>query len=222
MIDLRRIAIIDDHPLLATALRAELEQSGVEVEHLDPTIGAEQLLDAISSSAPDCAVVDLGLPFPGGGAALIGPLVDRHIRVVVLTGETELQLLARSSGAGAEAVLSKSEPLTDIVETILQVAGGQAVRAAQRAELATELRRLLTEQDERQAPFATLSPRERQVLAGLMDGQAPAVLAERNYVSVATVRSQIKSVLGKLGVSSQLQAVAMAHRSRWSPKDDQP
>ncbi len=220
--ELRRITIIDDHPLLAKALRADLERGGAAVEQLDPTVGAEQLLDTIVCSRPDCAVVDLGLPFPGGGAALIAPLADSRIRVVVLTGETERRLLARSSVAGAEAVLSKAEPLSDIVETILQVACGQSVRAAQRAELAAELHRLMAEQDERQAPFATLSPREREVLAGLMDGQAPAALAERNYVSVATIRSQIKSVLGKLGVSSQLQAVAMAHRSQWIPNEHQP
>lgn len=216
----RRIIITDDHPLLAAALRSELEQSGAEVEQLDPAVGIDQLLETISSREPDCVVVDLGLPFPGGGLALIPPLVERGIRSIVLTGESKRILLARASGAGAEAVLSKSEPLPEIVETILQVAGGQSVRAGQRAELAMELQRIVAERTEREAPFAELSPREQEVLAGLMNGQAPAVLAEQNYVSVATVRSQIKSLLGKLGVSSQLQAVAMANRSRWNPRED--
>ena len=220
--EFRRIIIVDDHPLLAAALCEELERSGVGVEQLDPTVGAEQLFDTISSRQPDCVVLDLGLPFPGGGSALVGPLVDQEIRVVILTGETERQLLARSSGAGAEAVLSKSEPLNDIVDTILRAADGEAVRTAQRAELAVELHRLMAEQNQRQSPFDGLSPRERQVLAGLMDGVRPSVLAERNYVSVATVRTQIKGLLGKLGVSSQLEAVAMAHRSRWSLTEDQP
>mgnify|MGYP001822140592 CR=1 FL=1 len=213
----RRLVIVDDHPLLAAGLRSELERSGAEVDLLDPTVGVAELIDRITAKRPDCAVLDLGLPFPGGGTMLIEPLVEREVPVVVLTGETEQQLLARSSEAGAKVVLSKAEPLGSIVETILQVAGGQDVRAAQRAELAAELRRLLAEQDQRQAPFAALSPREQQVLAGLMDGQAPSDLAEEHYVSVATVRTQIKSLLAKLGVSSQLQAVAMAHRNEWRP-----
>lgn len=218
----RRIIIIDDHPLLAEALRGELERSGAEAELLDPTVGPERLVETVSSHSPDCAVLDLGLPFPGGGSDLIEPLVDHEVRVVVLTGETERPVLARSLGAGAEAVLSKSEPLDEIVETILQVSGGQAVRTAQRAELAVELQRLLAEQEQRDMVFAALSRRERQVLAGLMEGRAPSDLAEQNYVSIATVRSQIKSVLSKLGVSSQLQAVAMAHRSHWNPEEEQP
>lgn len=222
MMEALSIAIIDDHPLVAAGLQRELERSGAQVALLDPTVGAEPLLDTVSAHRPDCAVVDLGLPFGGGGTALIGPLVGEGIRVVVLTGETEPQPLARSSGEGAEVVLSKSEPLTDIVETILRVASGQAVRPGQRHELAAELHRLVAERNQRQAPFADLSPREQQVLAGLMSGHGPAALAERHYVSVATIRAQIRSVLGKLGVSSQLEAVVLAHRNRWDPEDDRP
>jgi DNA-binding NarL/FixJ family response regulator len=217
----RRIVIVDDHPLLALALCAELERSGVDVAQLDPNPGPDQLVETISTDRPDCAVLDLGLPFPGGGSTLIEPLVEREIRVVVLTGETDRRLLARSSAAGAEVVLTKTEALASIVDAILLVAAGQEVRPGQRGDLAAEFRQLSAEQQRRQAPFDELSPRERQVLAGLMDGEAPAVLAERNYVSVATVRSQVKSLLSKLGVSSQLEAVAMAHRSHWNPTRDE-
>ncbi|MEM7324123.1 MAG: response regulator transcription factor [Actinomycetota bacterium] len=220
MTDTRTITLIDDHPLLAAALRADLERSGAYVMVLDPTIGRDRLVDAVAEQQPDCVVVDLGMPIPGGGASLIGPMVANDHRVLVLTGETETRLLARSSAAGAEAVLSKAEPLNEIVDTILQVAGGQRVRAAQKTELAEEFRRVVAEQEAREAPFTELTPREQQVLAGLMDGQAPAVLAEQNYVSVATIRTQIKNLLGKLGVSSQLQAVAMANRSHWQLPDE--
>ncbi|MGI9613341.1 MAG: response regulator [Acidimicrobiales bacterium] len=218
----RRIVVVDDHPLLVLALCAELERSGVDVSQLDPHPGIDVLVEAITADPPDCAVVDLGLPFPGGGIALVEPLAARQIRVAVLTGETDRHLLAGSAQAGAEVVLSKAEALDNIVDTILAVAAGRDVRPSQRGELAAEFRQLSAEQHRRQAPFDGLSPREREVLAGLMDGDNPKVLAERNYVSVATVRSQVKSVLSKLGVSSQLEAVAMAHRSHWEPTRDEP
>lgn len=221
MADRRRIVIVDDHPLLALALCTELARSGADVAQLDPSPGPEQLLEAAAADPPDCAVLDLGLPFPGGGSMLIRPFVEQGIRVVVLTGETDRLRLARSSEAGAEVILSKTEALARIVDSILRVAAGQEARFGQQGELAAEFRELRAEQQRRQAPFDDLTPRERQVLAGLMDGQKPAVLAERNYVSVATVRSQVKSLLTKLGVSSQLEAVAMAHRSRWSPTGDE-
>lgn len=212
-----RIVVVDDHPLLARALCAELERSGSDVAQLDPDLGPDHLLAAVSAHRPGCAVVDLGLPIPGGGSVLIEPLVDQGIGVVVLTGETDRWLVARSSMAGAAVVLSKTEELADIVDVILGVAAGRDVRPAQRAELAAEFRQLSAERLRRQGPFEELSPRESEVLSGLMEGRKPSELAERHFVSVATVRSQVKSILGKLGAGSQLEAVAMAHRSDWKP-----
>jgi len=215
MEETRRIVIVDDHPLLAVGLKRALERSGTAVEQLDPLVGPDQVVQDVVARRPHCAVVDLGLPFPGGGATLIGPLVAHDVRVLVLTGESDRQLLARSLLAGAEAVISKAEPLADIVTTILQVTDGQSVRAGDRAELMAELHRVLDEQARSDSLFAALSPREQQVLAGLMDGHSAASLAERHYVSMATVRAQIRSVLTKLEVGSQLEAVALAHRHRW-------
>jgi DNA-binding NarL/FixJ family response regulator len=66
------------------------------------------------------------------------------------------------------------------------------------------------------APFRRLTPREEEVLAALVDGEPAVAIAERDTVSEATVRSHIRSVLTKLGVGSQLQAVAQARRAGWS------
>ncbi|MGC8628333.1 MAG: response regulator transcription factor [Acidimicrobiales bacterium] len=60
-----------------------------------------------------------------------------------------------------------------------------------------------------------LSPRERQVLLALMHGKSAGEISRELYVSVPTVRSQIRSILVKLGVSSQLAAVVLAYRSGW-------
>ncbi len=222
----RRVVIVDDHPLLASGLQGELERAGATVQLVDPTTGPGQdplaLVATVAEAGPDCAVIDLGLPIPGGGVALIGPLVERAVPVAVLTGETDRRLLARTVGLGASAVLGKSEPLSDIVDTILRLAAGEAVQTRLLAELRAERQRLEAEDGQRLAPFTELSPREQQVLAGLMDGQAPALMAERNFVSVATVRTQIKSLLRKLGVGSQLEAVALANRCRWRPEGDDP
>jgi DNA-binding NarL/FixJ family response regulator len=65
------------------------------------------------------------------------------------------------------------------------------------------------------APFETLSAREGQVLRALAEGQSVAVIAQAWFVSEATVRSQVRAVLTKLGCASQLEAVAAAHRCGW-------
>lgn len=63
--------------------------------------------------------------------------------------------------------------------------------------------------------FKQLTRRERQVLLALMRGATAREISKEAYVSLTTVRSQIRSILGKLGVSSQLAAVVLAYRSGW-------
>ena len=65
-----------------------------------------------------------------------------------------------------------------------------------------------------------LTDREKVVLIHLMDGYTCSQIAEMDYVTKATVRSQIRSILAKLGVSSQLAAVAMAYRSCWPTEEE--
>jgi DNA-binding NarL/FixJ family response regulator len=64
--------------------------------------------------------------------------------------------------------------------------------------------------------FERLSRRERQVLSALMRGETARDISRQSFVSLPTVRSQIRSILVKLGVSSQLGAVVLAYRSGWN------
>ena len=67
--------------------------------------------------------------------------------------------------------------------------------------------------------FAQLTRREAQVLRELATGASPDEVARLSYVSLNTVRSQIRSVLAKLGVNSVVAAVALAYRSGWLAGD---
>ena len=64
--------------------------------------------------------------------------------------------------------------------------------------------------------FDVLTDREQVVLAELMEGHCAEEIANAAFVSISTIRSQIKAILQKLGVNSQLAAVAMARRAGWS------
>lgn len=208
------IIVIDDHPLLGAGLVAELSRSGLSAEQAELR-PPDELIERVVACDPIGVVLDLGIPIEGGGLTLVGPFARHGIPVTVLTGETEIALLASCIAEGAEVVLAKSEPMVDIIEAIGKVCAGEPVKPQQRMTLAEESRRLADAEAKRFAPFAALSPREGQVLAGLMDGLGPGELAERDFVSVQTVRSQVKSILRKLDVRSQLEAVARANRAGW-------
>jgi two-component system, NarL family, nitrate/nitrite response regulator NarL len=70
--------------------------------------------------------------------------------------------------------------------------------------------------------FERLSPREQEVLFALMKGKTARDICEQDYVSMPTVRSQIHSILSKLGVRTQLAAVVVAYRNGWVPESMRP
>ena len=86
---------------------------------------------------------------------------------------------------------------------------------AKRYELMAELRSARAARYKDLAPFKTLTSREQAVLAGLAQGRRAEIIAAAAFLSEGTVRSQIRSVLAKLGVNSQLEAVALAWTVGW-------
>ena len=212
----RRVVVVDDHPLLAMGLKAQLEHAGMSVAVVNP-VKTPDLVERILGFGPDLVLVDLDMPVDGGGVGLTQRLVDAGQAVAVLTGSTDRTLWAQCLENGAIALLTKDESLDTLIDDIGKLLAGESVRQHQRLTLIDEYREQEIAMADRRRGFDQLSERESQVLTGLMTGLSPASLADRDFVSVQTVRTQIKSVLAKLGVNSQLAAVARAHESGWEP-----
>ncbi len=212
-----RVLIVEDHELLAQSLAFALRADGLIVEVvLDSS--PDDIVNLAERFAPDVVLLDLHLGEElASGLPLIGPLRDRGPAVVMLTGTTDRVELAECIEAGAIGIVSKSESFDRLVESVKEAAELQSLLTpSQREELLAELRRQRSEERRRLAVFDRLTARERQVLAALMDGKSAEGIAEESFVSLATIRSQIRSVLMKLGVNSQLGAVALARRSGWT------
>ena len=165
---------------------------------------------------PDVALVDLNLGLDRSGLPIIGPLVGRGVAVVAFSAKNEELVIAQCLEAGAVGFLNKGEPFGVVIDYVSKVAAGEAVvPAAEREALLAKLREHRAGSDKRLRAFAELSPREREVLKGLLLGRSPQEIAEEEYVSVKTIRSQIESIYRKLGVRSQLAAVALAREVGW-------
>ncbi len=109
----------------------------------------------------------------------------------------------------------------DLVAAVQRLAhGGSILSDNQRQELLADLRAKRTADRRRLAPFQTLTAWEKAVLAGLVAGESAEAIAARSYVSLSTVRTQIRSILLKLRVKSQLNAVALAREAGWPPEDE--
>jgi DNA-binding CsgD family transcriptional regulator len=128
--------------------------------------------------------------------------------VVAVGGRPALPALADSvERLVAMAVVDADQPFGDLIRSLDRVL--RMGVSAPPGELVATLR--ARERDARL--FEALTPREQQVLGAMLAGASAAEIAAMEQVSLATVRSHIRSVLAKLGVSSQLAAVALAHRA---------
>jgi DNA-binding NarL/FixJ family response regulator len=211
-----RVLVVEDHALVAIALQLSLSARGWEVETTDgPTAAA--VIEHARQFQPHCVLCDINLgPGVGSGVDLVAPLRATGADVVMVTAETRRTVLAACLQEGAAGWIGKDAFPDEVVAALTDVLAGTPLigctaREAMLDELRIEragLRRALT-------PFEQLTSRERDVLAALVDGLCAEEIAETHYVALTTVRSQIRSVLQKLGVRSQLAAVAQANRIGW-------
>lgn len=214
-----RVLLVEDHDLLADSVTAALTAEGYEVVR-PTTLDPEAVFAAVEESPVQVALVDLRLGDDSSALPVIPRLRETGASVLMVTGETDRMVLAECVEAGAIGIVHKSIALDELIEVVHRVAdSGVHMPAEERDELLRELREHRRESGERLAPFRRLTAREQEVLGGLVDGLSAEAIAQRDYVSMATVRSQIRGILSKLGVGSQLAAVAAARAAGWTPDE---
>ncbi|HEY5662197.1 MAG TPA: response regulator transcription factor [Gaiellaceae bacterium] len=203
-----RILLVDDHPLTRSALSALLTQHGFSVVGEAEDGGAA--IQRAAELEPDVILLDLSMPGVDGLSAL--PRLREaapQCEVVVLTAsETEEKLLG-AIRAGAAGYLLKSEPPDRIVGFLRGVADGEAALSGAVARRLLEQVRVNGGRGTGvpDSIAARLSARELEVLLLLDDHLATDEIAKRLFISEHTVRSHVKSLLRKLGVSSRREAL---------------
>lgn len=202
--------------MFADLLVRSLDEAGHEV--VDVFDGSEpDLVADIVEVRPQLVLLDLHLAPPRHTSVpLLSELVDAGLQVIVVTASDERLEHAACLEAGAEGFVRKSASIDELRRAIGDaLAGRPVVSTVDRMSLMIDLR-LQRETDRRQRqPFDRLTNRETEVLRHLCDGHSAAEIAELSFVSLATVRTQIRSILSKLGVGSQLAAVGRARRTGW-------
>jgi two-component system, NarL family, nitrate/nitrite response regulator NarL len=214
-----RVLIIDDHVLFAESMELALSLEGYDVRRLEmPQEGGSMatLRSLALRANPRTALLDLDLGRFGDGVNLIAPLARAGINVVVLTASEDLSRWGGCMRLGARKVLPKSGALQQALSTVRRLHQGLPVMNREELESLLEAwaqqRRV---SDDLRRRLDLLTPRERQVLGALIEGRTVRAISEESVVSEATVRTQVKSILNKLEVSSQLAAVGMANQVGW-------
>lgn len=213
------ILVIDDHQLVTASLVMALRAHSLDA-HRCPVFDVEGVLDEADGHPVGLALVDLDLGSgadgrPMDGVDLVGPLCNAGWSVVVVSGSTRRDRVAASIAAGAAGWVPKSESFDDLLNAVLSAARGETLLGPEQRRQWIALHR---EETRRAADvngrLARLSSRESEVLERLARGKRAATIAEEFFLSLATVRTQIRSILTKLDVGSQLEAVALHQDAR--------
>ena len=202
-----RILIVDDHPLTRDALAGLLAHNGFDV--VGQAGSGEEAIARARELRPDLVLLDLSMPNMDGLTAL-PKLRDAapDAEIVVLTASEEESNLLGAIRAGAAGYLLKSEPPERIVAFLRGVVQGEAaLSGAVARRLLDQVREGGSRTTVPDLVAQALSARELEVLLLLDRHLGTDEIAVRLFISEHTVRSHVKSLLGKLGVSSRREAL---------------
>lgn len=207
MVERVSVYVGEDHPIYleglvrALAMRPDFEVVGSSDD------GREALAD-IRALRPDVAVLDEGMPGLLGNDVLQAISRDGlPTRVVMLSASMDSEVVFRAVANGVRAYLTKDSDRSTICDAVAAVARGDVVLAPEvQAGLADQVR---THQSD-QRP--TLSRRERDVLELAATGLSAPEIARELSISTATVKTHLRNLYEKLGVSERAAAVAEAMR----------
>jgi DNA-binding NarL/FixJ family response regulator len=214
----KTIVIVDDHELVGWSLASSLRSEG-EQAHYTSAPSVPEVYETLSRHEPGLLVLDLDLGRDRygnrvDGVDLIPRLRNEGWRILVLSGSSNPTRIGESLAAGGFVWVSKNAPFPILLSAIRETMAGRSVLPAHRRQQLIDL--YLTHEKERrevQEKLDRLTPREREVLGLLAAGKRAQAIADHFVVSLPTVRTQVRAVLGKLEVSSQLEAVALYRRA---------
>lgn len=212
-----RIGIVGDHRLVVESLQAALRAQGFVVDAVDARgAGPHEIVRAAVAGRPGVVLLDLDLRLSTDSTDLIAPLRASGTRVLAITSSHDSADHDLAVSLGAVAVLPKTTARTDLLAAVRRATAGLDVMSPDERRACFRRNALVGPARSRELQgLGLLSPREAEILAALVEGHSVGEISTSSYVQPSTVRAQVRSILLKLGVSSQLQAVALAHRRSW-------
>jgi two-component system, NarL family, nitrate/nitrite response regulator NarL len=197
-----------------------LRSCGSNVRVFGPTPPAV-VVAAVTTEHTELVLLDPGPVETADGDGLVGDLRHTGVPVLMMTGVQDPVRRARCIVEGAVGIIDKGGSFDDLLDGIDRVlATGTLLTSCEFQEHADLLRAHERRERIRFAPFASLSRREAEVLGELMHGRTVDQIAAHSFVTLATVRTQVRAVRDKLGVTTQIAAIARARTAGWVPPQE--
>jgi DNA-binding NarL/FixJ family response regulator len=201
-----RVFLADDERLIRQGFRKLLELDG-SIEVVGEAADGAEALALVPVAAPDVLLLDVRMP-RWSGLEVLARLGDGRPPTLVLTTFDDAELLLRAVRAGACGFLNKDVSLDELVAAIRVLARGDTWF---QPALTASLRRGIEARPHDATPSAErLTDRERDVLRLMAGGYSNREIADVLATAEGTVKNQVSSILGKLGVRDRTRAVLKA------------
>jgi DNA-binding NarL/FixJ family response regulator len=204
-----RVVVADDHPLFVEALRAVLEQDGIEI--LGSTGRGDDVVRLVAETSPDVLLLDLAMP-RRDGLECLAEIRQRfpEVEVIVVSADDRPDVIECALGLGAVCFVGKTIAPEELTHAIRVVAdrSSSVIYAASSAAA--------RQQEKAAGPPAPASPeygltkREREILSLVVEGHSNAELARMLWVTEQTVKFHLSNIYRKLSVANRTQAAAKA------------
>ncbi len=210
--------LIDDHALFRIGLRELLERRGIEV--IADVGDCQQGVQLVIESQPDIVLLDMRMPNMTGIQVLQHLRKHKqHMPIAILTTSREEDDVLESLKSGAQGYLLKDIEPDDLIIKMHQIVEGETIVAS---ELTTVLARAVQggkKTKSTDTAFSALTPREREIICHLAEGQSNKVIARNLGISDGTVKLHVKGILRKLNVHSRVEAAVLAVENRFCHKN---
>jgi DNA-binding NarL/FixJ family response regulator len=208
-----KVAVVEDNDTIREGLKILIDGTeGYSCVAAHPQ--CETMIKNISKLKPDVLLMDIGLPGMSGieGIKQIkGMLPD--LTILVLTIYEENELIFEALCAGASGYLVKKTPPSKLLEAIQDAHQGGAPMSSNIARKVIDLF-LRKNQTAPENDNSILTPREKEILSSLVEGNSFKAIADILFISIETVRFHFRNIYKKLHVHSQSAAVAKAIKEK--------
>lgn len=202
-----RVMVVDDHRVVRSGL-ADFLLVYEDLEMVDEAASGEDALLKCPLVNPDVVLMDLVMGgMDGAEATRLIREACPQIQVIALTSFKDEELVQRAIKAGAIGYLLKTITAAELAEAIRQAYKGRPTLAPEAAQA------LMHAATAPQKVGFDLTPREKEVLGLMVQGQSNAEIAESLVISHSTVKHHVRAILEKLDASNRSEAVAIAIRS---------
>lgn len=204
-----RILLIDDHALFRIGLQELLQRRGLSVV---AALGdCREGIERVAETLPEVVLLDMRMP-DMNGLEVLKELRERNLSmpVAILTTSRDEKDVIDSLQNGAQGYLLKDMEPDELITALNDIVQGHTVVAK---ELTSILAKAVSGDTQASTPETVLdelTPREREILCHLAEGQSNKVIARNLGISDGTVKLHVKAILRKLNVHSRVEAAVIA------------